>query len=221
MAHLKPAVATERQLITIEFAPKIREDETDYTYEQPKFVFGDTVALKLSSTHQANKFTVCGMELIEFKNPSGQLLNQPRWKYKITDGNKTFWLHECALVLEADTDICAGCSHFQDYREPSERGWCRLFEQPSKAHHQRTQDCDCSSPRPLYSLGEIVKVIDRDEHYTEWAQFTVVAIQKDNSDRQFTYQIASISTPEMVYQVAELEICLASDAKHINTDGVF
>jgi hypothetical protein len=221
MAHLKAAVATERQLITIEFAPKIHEGDSTYNYEHPKFVFGDIVALKLSSPHQENKFTVCGMELIESKTPSGILLNQPRWKYKISDGQKTFWFEESALVLEFNKDICSGCSHFQDYAEASGRGWCHLFNQPARKHHQRTFDCEINDSRPLYSPGEIVKIIDPQEHYLEWADFVVVAITKAHDQTEYYYSIASVSTPKMVDQVAESEICLAADAKNINTDEVF
>ena len=35
----------ERPLITIEFAPDIHPEETEYSYEHPQFVFGDRVVL--------------------------------------------------------------------------------------------------------------------------------------------------------------------------------
>lgn len=34
-------IAIERQLITIEFAPNIHKEETEYSYPHPQFVFGD------------------------------------------------------------------------------------------------------------------------------------------------------------------------------------
>ncbi len=37
---------------------------------------------------------------------------------------------------------CASCPYFQDFGEPNGRGWCRMFEQMARQHHQRTGACD-------------------------------------------------------------------------------
>ena len=52
MAYLteKSIAQTEKQqLITIEFAPKLDPEETEYTYQQPLFVFGERVNSTLLS----------------------------------------------------------------------------------------------------------------------------------------------------------------------------
>ncbi|MBW4533211.1 MAG: hypothetical protein KME09_04675, partial [Pleurocapsa minor HA4230-MV1] len=176
----KPTVQTsEQQLITIEFAPKLDPNETEYTYPQPLFVFGEQV---IHQNHPSNPFTVCAMELVEFKTPSGQLLNQPYWKYKITNGEVSFWKDESALERYSDT--CAQCPHFNDYQETNGRGWCGLFEQAAKTHHRRTNDCDLFGdqdpldvPHARFALDSKVKVIDPIEHHSEWATFTVIGRQ--------------------------------------------
>ena len=127
----EPTSAPERQLITIEFAPDIHPLETEYSYEHPQFVFGDkVVASQGNLLHQTNEFTICGMELVESKTPSGKLINQPYWKYKITNGTETLWLCESALTRAKTT--CAQCNHFQDFNEPNGRGWCNLFNSTAR-----------------------------------------------------------------------------------------
>ncbi len=74
-------VNKERTLITIEFAPDVQPSETEYSYEHPQFVFGDkVVASQGNLLHQKGEFTVCALELVESKTPSGKLINQPYWK---------------------------------------------------------------------------------------------------------------------------------------------
>ncbi|PSB08786.1 hypothetical protein C7B62_15605 [Pleurocapsa sp. CCALA 161] len=116
------------------------------------------------------------MELVEFKTPLGQLLNQPYWKYKVDNGQEQVWLDESALVRYSPT--CAQCPHFNDYQESNGRGWCRLFEQAAKTHHHRTNDCDLFGdqnpldvPHARFALDSKVKVIDATEHHKsafEW-----------------------------------------------------
>ena len=110
---------SERQLITIEFTPPQDPKETEYSYEQPLFVFGDQVTKQHNSS---TPLTVCGMELVEFKTPSGQLLNQPYWKYKVDNGQEQVWLIESALVRYSPT--CAHCKYFNDFDDPNGRDWC-------------------------------------------------------------------------------------------------
>lgn len=64
----------ERQLITIEFAPNLHPNETEYSYSQPQFVFGEQVT-RITGT-SSRPSTICGMELVESKTPSGQLINE-------------------------------------------------------------------------------------------------------------------------------------------------
>ena len=128
---------SERQLITIEFTPPQDPKETEYSYEQPLFVFGDQVTKQHNSS---TPLTVCGMELVEFKTPSGQLLNQPYWKYKVDNGQEQVWLIESAL--DHYSSSCSQCSCFTDFNDDRGRGWCGLFEQTARTHHQRTNDCD-------------------------------------------------------------------------------
>ena len=115
--------AIDRQLITIEFAPNIHRDETEYSYEHPQFVFGDRVIITAHFPKQ--EYTVCALELIESKTASRRLLSQPRWKYKVTDANgNSYWKDEAALIRYRDKSsyTCSTCSKFKNYKEPSGRG---------------------------------------------------------------------------------------------------
>jgi hypothetical protein len=165
MAYIKekPAVRTsERQLITIEFAPNIHPNETDYSYPQPQFVFGEQVT-RITGTSPA-PLTICGMELVEFKTNSGQLINQPYWKYLVNDGQEKTWLNESALVRYS---TCSQCPHFNDFDDPNGRGWCNLFAVAARKHHLRTNDCDLHSnseplnvPHSSFAIESVVKVIN-------------------------------------------------------------
>lgn len=210
----KPAVSfagIERPLITIEFAPKIHPSETEYNYEHPHFTFGDRVTISGTSFHYPPVvFTVCALELVESKTPSGRLLNQPYWMYKVTDGQENYWRDESALIRYTEK-TCSTCSHFNNYSEPSGKGWCNLFDHQAREHHEITSDCINSSesvishelqdnlalfpdvnfeelqafpteeiidevdkPHAEYKVGSIVKIIDKDKDYTEWATFEVI-----------------------------------------------
>ncbi len=141
----KPAVSfagIERPLITIEFAPKIHPLETEYSYEHPQFVFGDCVTLK--NEYPETEYTVCALELIESKTPSGMLLNQPYWKYKITNGEVSFEKEETALFRcnnSTSTTTCSECQDFKDYQEQNGKGWCQCFDRQAKRHYEMTNDC--------------------------------------------------------------------------------
>jgi hypothetical protein len=39
---------------------------------------------------------------------------------------------------------CSGCAYFSDFSDSRGQGWCRVFNQSAKRHHQRTSDCDSS-----------------------------------------------------------------------------
>jgi hypothetical protein len=228
--------AQGRQLITIEFAPKIHPNETEYNYSQPQFVFGEQVT-RLTGTFSTPS-TICGMELIESKTPSGQLLNQPYWKYLVNDGQEKLWLDESALTPYSST--CSQCSHFNDYQEAAGRGWCNLFNQFARTHHQRTNDCDLfadcdplDTPHPRFAIESRVKAIDPQEHHSEWATFVVI-------DRRYNHNLhrsteAYLSEPDWYYQlvsasynptfeplwVAENDLCLFDESHLICTEDVF
>ena len=89
-------IGLERPLITIEFAPDLHPTETEYSYSHPLFTFGDRVIYK--NEYPEIKYTVCALELIESKTLSGKLLASPRWKYKITNEQVSYWKDESALA---------------------------------------------------------------------------------------------------------------------------
>lgn len=37
---------------------------------------------------------------------------------------------------------CSNCPYFQNFGEASGRGWCSIFDQVARSHHQRTNTCD-------------------------------------------------------------------------------
>lgn len=141
----KPAASLankERPLVTIEFAPLIHPLETEYEYPHPQFVFGDLVTL--INEYPETEYTVCGLELIESKTPSGKLLSQPRWKYKISDGQQTYWKEESALTRYSDklsTGTCLTCSKFQDLNRKNGSGVCQLFDKSVRGDYSLTNDC--------------------------------------------------------------------------------
>ena len=102
----KPA---EEVIITIEFTPEPQSPDSEYYYPQPEFTITDMLALKQQWEHcqkyhlpetELKQFRICAMELVEFLTPSGELLNQPYWKYGIryTLSGELMWLSEQALV---------------------------------------------------------------------------------------------------------------------------
>jgi hypothetical protein len=242
--------SSEQQLITIEFAPKLDPNETKYNYQQPLFVFGEQVILR---NNQSTSFKVCGMELVESKTSSGQLLNQPYWKYKVDNGQENIWLNESALVRYPTS--CSQCTYFNNFDDPQGRGWCNLFGTTARQHHLRTNDCDLFSdseplntPHPSFAIESIVKIIDSQEHHSEWATFTVVARRYNtelyrNTEAYFNepdwfYQLAPLpyentferggrcfvsSVPHAVesFWVAENDICDSAHSHLICTDVVF
>ena len=226
----------ERQLITIEFAPKIHPNETEYSYSQPQFVFGEQVT-RITGTFP-RPMTICGMELVESKTNSGQLINQPYWKYLVNDGQQKTWFSESALTR---LSTCSQCFHFNDYQDNYGRGWCRLFEQAARTHHQRTKDCDLFAdqdpldvPHARFALDSIVKVIDPVEHHSEWATFTVIGRQYNHelyrntesylSEAAWYYWLINPSyepTYDQRLWVAEDQICLFDQSHLISTEEIF
>lgn len=227
---------SEQQLITIEFAPRLDPNETEYTYQQPLFVFGEQVILK---NNLFKPWKVVGMELVESKTPSGKLLNQPYWKYLVKDEQNTFCFDESALVRHSNT--CSQCNHFHDYQEGSGKGWCNLFEVAARKHHLRTNDCDLyadkdpiDAPHARFAQGSVVKIIDSIEHHSEWSTFVVVARKYNHELYRSTesylsepdwYYLLTNPNYESTYDerlwVTETEICLFDESHLISTENIF
>ncbi len=46
-------------------------------------------------------------------------------------------------TIERSTQsTCATCPYFQEFGEPNGRGWCQLFDQMARQHHNRTGGCE-------------------------------------------------------------------------------
>jgi hypothetical protein len=135
---------------------------------------------------------------------------------------------------------CSQCHHFNNYKEAGGRGWCNLFEQFAKTHHQRTNDCDLftdsdplDAPHPRFAIESRVKAIDPDELHTEWASFVVVGRRYNHdlhrsteaylSEPTWYYQLVSVSydpTFEPLW-IAENELCLFDESHLISTEDIF
>ena len=249
---------SERSIITIEFYPEIHPSETEYSYEHPLFVFGDRVTLK--NEYPQREYVVVGMELIESKTQSRRLLFQPYWKYKVSNGEVSYWKDESALIgygKQQSTPTCLTCPHFNDYHEDNGRGWCHCFNNQSRTDHKMTGDCilngsldtpenatltevieldrdgysieaDSSS---TFQVGSIVKIIDEEEHYSEWGVFEVVKVALNqehfsdhksylNTDKWY-YLLISYQQGDRAIWVGDSEICAADMSHHICTEEIF
>jgi hypothetical protein len=138
---------------------------------------------------------------------------------------------------EQQLNTCSQCSHFNNYQEAAGRGWCNLFNQFAKTHHQRTNDCDLfadcdplDTPHPRFAIESRVKVIDSQEHHSEWATFVVIGRRYNHnlhrsteaylSEPDWYYQLVSVSynpTFEPLW-VAGNELCLFDESHLISTD---
>jgi hypothetical protein len=138
------------------------------------------------------------------------------------------------------TSTCSQCTYFQNYQEPNGRGWCHLFEQSARTYHQRTNDCDLhadknplDAPHARFALENIVKVIDRYEHHSEWATFIVINRQYNTeryrstesylSEPEWYYQLANMEHEETFepFWVADNEICTFDESHLICTSDIF
>lgn len=65
---------------------------------------------------------------------------------------------------------CSGCAYFCDFNDPRGGGWCRVFNQSAKRHHQRTSDCDSS-----------IKTLERESKpaFLVKVQLTTEAVEDD------------------------------------------
>ena len=166
----KPATqqtGSERPIITIEFYPEIHPGETEYQYKHPQFVFGDRVTLK--NEYPQTEYVVVGLKIIESKTSSGMLLNQPYWKYEITNGEVSYQKEESALSRSESAwlnQTCSSCSHFENFNEQSGRGWCNCFNHPSRTHHQTVGDCILNGSLDTCEDANSTEVVelDRDGH---------------------------------------------------------
>ena len=154
------------------------------------------------------------------------------------------------VTEQSSSSTCSLCPNFQDFQEQNGRGWCALFDRMAKQHHPRTNDCDSTLslypenielpeedlPYSEFEAENIVKIIDSEEHHTEWAKFIVVA-KKLNTERyrstesyltepQWYYQLAAIpyeptyphSRTSQPFWVAETDICHFDQSHLIETE---
>ena len=212
----------ERELITIEFAPDIHPEETEYSYEHPQFVFGDRVFLV--NSFPKDEYIVCGLELMESKTPSAKLLNQPFWKYKISNGKVSYWKDETALVR---------CKEHQAKTLDRQTNDCILNSPVEEIAIQKIED-ELDLTHSDYKVGNFVKVIDPAEDHTEWAVFEIVGCKHNESlyrstesypnESQWYYRLVShvdSSTISKSLWVREDEICQFDIAHNICTEDIF
>jgi hypothetical protein len=114
------------------------------------------------------------------------------------------------VQLTFQNHTCSQCTYFQNYQENNGRGWCNLFEQSARTYHQRTNDCDLHAdsdpidvPHSRFAVESVVKVIDKDEHHSEWAAFVV--INRQYNTRRYRSTESYLSEPEWYYQLANME----------------
>ncbi|HEY9768488.1 MAG TPA: hypothetical protein V6C71_08235 [Coleofasciculaceae cyanobacterium] len=138
------------------------------------------------------------MELLDSQTPSGKLLYQPSWKYKISDGQQTYCKDETALVLAGDS---------------------RQIKTTPVFTTEPLESVD-DQPHSLYKVGSLVKVIDPAENHTKWAVFEVAECKYNQSlyrntesylnEPQWYYRLVSnvdASTISKLLWVREDEIC--------------
>ena len=95
------------------------------------------------------------------------MLNQPYWKYKISNGEVFFEKEESALLRYEDKsspftpNTCSSCSNFQDYHESNGRGWCNQFNHHARTNHLKTNDCIVSTQKVEAFPTKVIEV-DRD-----------------------------------------------------------
>ena len=125
-------------------------------------------------------------------------------------------INEESALSRTTIATCVECPHFQDFHEPNGRGWCNLFDRMAKQHHPRTHDCDSTLslypenlelpeedlPHSEFDSESIVKVIDSEEHHSEWATFIVVG-KKLNTERYRTTE-SYLSQPQWYYELAAI-----------------
>ena len=142
------------------------------------------------------------------------------------------------ITTPAQESTCANCSQFNDYLEPTGKGWCNLFDKPAYSHHPLTNDCQLNLPaeedlpRAEYQPGQIVKVIDEGEDHTEWAKFVVIgstfnqnrfrSTQAYLDEPDWNYLIASVERPNQhQFWVTENEIGHVDQSRLIQTADIF
>lgn len=191
----------ERTLITIEFAP-------NHPLEHPKFTLYEQVLITDHFPEQ--DYTIYGIEICASRTPSGKLLNQPRWKYKVTDADGNSFHKEESALTRYTKKTCASCTQFEDFKEPNGRGWCNLFDDFAKTDHKKTNDCiingasEIDTPHSEYQVGSIVKVIDEGEDHTQWAVFEIISCEYNQT--LYRNQGSYLTEPEWFYQLAKYQL---------------
>jgi len=197
---LSSDTSSEKELITIEFAPEIHQDENQYSYPHPLFVFGSEVEVKGSFSFPS--FKVIALELVETKTSSGKLLAQPSWKYRISNGIQAIWKEQSALLSSEKYQI-----------------------ETTPIFTTENQESEHDLPHSEHQVGDKVKVIDFQEHHSEWAIFEILD-RKYSHDRDsiFKYSGWYFKLPSFgkeSFWVYESEICDAQMSFNVSTEDIF
>ena len=178
-----------------------------------------------------------------------------------------------AVQPASQIKTCSVCPHFDNFHEPNGRGWCELFNDYAREHHEETQDCINSSESIIshelednldlfpdvnfekldafdteeledeldkahseYEVGSIVKVINADEDYREWAVFEVIECLHNKYIHDRNNPEAYLSHVDWYYRlsshddgctiskslcVAQNEICAFDMAHNVCTEDIF
>ena len=120
------------------------------------------------------------------------MLNQPRWKYKVVDiQGYSFYKEESALAryVEKTSLIERNNSTSTD-----------IFDNWESAFPNEEIIDPYDLPHSEYEVGSIVKVIDKDEHHSEWGVFEVI----ERKYNQSLYQSAEtyLQQPQWYYRLS-------------------
>lgn len=139
------------------------------------------------------------------------------------------------------TSTCQNCQSFQDFQE-SDRGWCLIFDQMAKSHHEMTQDCilngaetitdksEASSPE--FKINTQVKKMESQQHFSTWKEFIIIAqwhnrqldrsIESYLQETEWYYLITRFEAGKLqLAWVAENEVCPSHQAHFYSTEDIF
>ncbi|MGB5631617.1 MAG: hypothetical protein WBM44_07190 [Waterburya sp.] len=142
-----------------------------------------------------------------------------------------FWLPEEAS--------CQRCASYISYRGAS--GWCNIFNRPAKETHSMTGDCQLNGAitlaplpeedieRSPYCVGESIKVIETEIHHTQWQEYQVAEVMKneelylssENYLNQARWYFRIQTKHGRQLWLAENQICLAQESNLISTEEIF
>lgn len=134
------------------------------------------------------------------------------------------------------------------------KGWCNCFNRPAKTYNRMTHDCilNGSSKESLkafptqeivdeadllhsqFKVGSLVKVIDPQEHHSEWSVFEIVEVKHNNhhfdstdtylNTQEWLYRLVTVKHQDTYSKslwVGENEICHFDQSHIICTEEIF